>query len=484
VTVSTIRPISRSAARNHDVLWRSIVWAGTALYAAIHTGLIVSRYQRFGVYTFDFGIFDQGLWLLSRFEDPFVTLRGLNLFADHSSYIMVLLIPLYWVWADPRLLLSLTVIAISASAALLYGIARRIGVAPGLAGVVSLAFLVHPAVRWVTWDNFHPEVLALPLLLGATVCVLDQRLWWAVLLAGMALMTKEDAALLVVPFGLWVAFIHRERATGLTIAGLGVAVFTLNFQVLLPFFSPTDAVLYSGRYAEYGTGAFGVIVGALTSPAAVLDDLFRLDTVTYLRDMVLIAPTSLAAPFVLAMGVPITLTNLLSSHIYQSDIRYHYTVYLLTAVGLAAVFGARWLQARATPVAHRAIVALVVIAALAGLAPGPGKGAWGGREDATRLEAALELIGPDDVVSANSTVAVHLAHRRTIYRFPNPFQELDYGTQGIPYDPAADEVQWVVLDPARIDNFAYAAETLEALRRSGEWMAMADDDGVVLLRRR
>ena len=88
------------------------------------------------------------------------------------------------------------------------------------------------------------------------------------------------------------------------------------------------------------------------------------------------------------------------------------------------------------------------------------------------------------MVSANSTVAVHLAHRRAVYRFPNPFRRLDYGTPQIPYDPRAEEVQWVVLDPARIANFAFAAETLEALWQSGEWSVVIDGDSVVLLRRR
>ena len=32
------------------------------------------------------GIFDQGVWLLSRLKDPFVTIRGLPLFGDHASY--------------------------------------------------------------------------------------------------------------------------------------------------------------------------------------------------------------------------------------------------------------------------------------------------------------------------------------------------------------------------------------------------------------
>ncbi|MDH3540645.1 MAG: DUF2079 domain-containing protein, partial [Acidimicrobiia bacterium] len=163
-----------------DGLIRTVVWAGTGVFAAIHSALIIGRYHRFGIYTFDFGIFDQGLWLLSRFENPFVTLRGLNLFADHSSYVMVLLTPIYWVWADPRVLLVVTVVAIAASGPLLYAIGRRIGLRPSLAAAIALAFLVHPAVRWATWDNFHPEMLVLPLLLGAVVWVLDARPLWAV----------------------------------------------------------------------------------------------------------------------------------------------------------------------------------------------------------------------------------------------------------------------------------------------------------------
>ncbi|RZV46730.1 MAG: DUF2079 domain-containing protein, partial [Acidimicrobiia bacterium] len=168
------RPVAREDRRA-----LMVVWIGTAVFAAVHAALIVGRFHRFGVYTFDFGIFDQGLWLLSRFDDPFVTLRGLNLFADHSSYIMVLLTPLYWIWADPRVLLVVTVVALAASGPLLFAIGRRIGLRPTLAAAISVAFLVHPAMRWATWDNFHPELLVPPLMLGALLLILNERPWWA-----------------------------------------------------------------------------------------------------------------------------------------------------------------------------------------------------------------------------------------------------------------------------------------------------------------
>ncbi|NNC92922.1 MAG: DUF2079 domain-containing protein [Acidimicrobiia bacterium] len=488
MSAPTILHSERSAARTGtDGLFRAIVWAGTGVFAAIHAALIIGRYHQFGIYTFDFGIFDQGLWLLSRFEDPFITLRGLNLFADHSSYVMVLLTPIYWLWADPRVLLVLTVVAIAAAGPLLYTIGRHIGLRPGLAAAIALAFFLHPAVRWQTWDNFHPEALVLPLLLGALVWVLDGRPWWAVGLICLALLTKEDAALVVVPFGLWVAWQCRERTAGLTMAGLGVAAFTVNFLVLLPHLSPTGDVLYSGRYTEYGSTLLGIIGGVAANPGTVLGDITRPEALSYLRDMVLTAPTSLASPIVLALGAPITLANTLSTHIYQIDIRYHYTAYLLAATGIAALYGARWLQDRARGTGYAAIITVIAVAAVAGLGPGPGRGAWGGIDDATALEAALGRIGPDDVVSASSTLAVHLAHREKIYRFPNPFRELDYGTPGISYDAAAAEVEWIVLDPAQMASFAYATETLTELRAPPggvQWEAVISSDEVLLLHRR
>ncbi|NNF87551.1 MAG: DUF2079 domain-containing protein [Acidimicrobiia bacterium] len=474
------RPVAREDRRA-----LMVVWIGTAVFAAVHAALIVGRFHRFGVYTFDFGIFDQGLWLLSRFDDPFVTLRGLNLFADHSSYIMVLLTPLYWIWADPRVLLVVTVVALAASGPLLFAIGRRIGLRPTLAAAISLAFLVHPAMRWATWDNFHPELLVPPLMLGALLLILNERPWWAFGLVAIALTAKEDVALVAVPFGLWVAW-RYHRWAGLTMAAAATGAFALNFLVLLPAFSPTGEVLYTGRYTEYGTSALGIIGGVAANPVSVLGDITRADSLAYLRDMVLTAPTSLAAPVVLLLGLPITMANALSTHFYQIDIRYHYTIYLLTAVGIAALYGARWLQTRASRTAYGWIVAAVVLAAFLGLGPGPDGSAWDGLEDAAAVEAAIDLIGPDDVVSANSTLAVHLAHRTTVYRFPNPFRELDYGTPGIDYDPPAGDVEWIILDPNRLVNFAYANETLTELLadRTNPWEPVISTDGVLLLRRR
>ena len=135
-------------------------------------------HARFGTFGFDLGIFDQGVWLLSRFRDPFVTIRGLPLFGDHASYILVLVAPLYWIWADPRLLLLLQVVFLAIPAASVYLIGmRRLG--SRLAGLaVAAAYLAFPALQWASIWHFHPETLAAGFL-GLAALAADRQRWRA-----------------------------------------------------------------------------------------------------------------------------------------------------------------------------------------------------------------------------------------------------------------------------------------------------------------
>jgi uncharacterized membrane protein len=93
--------------------WAYAVAAATLLFVVVYGWLVLELHAGYSTQAFDFGIYDQGLWLLSRFEEPFITLRGLHLLGDHASLIMIPLAPLFWVWDDPRALLLITVAASS-----------------------------------------------------------------------------------------------------------------------------------------------------------------------------------------------------------------------------------------------------------------------------------------------------------------------------------------------------------------------------------
>src|ERR1017187_7291246 len=55
------------------------------LYVAWFIHLSLLQYYAYGDPPFDLAIFDQGMWLISPFHIPFVTVMGRNLFGDHTD---------------------------------------------------------------------------------------------------------------------------------------------------------------------------------------------------------------------------------------------------------------------------------------------------------------------------------------------------------------------------------------------------------------
>ena len=76
-------------------VWQTISGCLISLAFVYMAGLSVELHRGLNTSAYDFGLYDQGIWLLSRFKDPFVTLMGRNLFGDHTSFILILLVPLY-----------------------------------------------------------------------------------------------------------------------------------------------------------------------------------------------------------------------------------------------------------------------------------------------------------------------------------------------------------------------------------------------------
>jgi hypothetical protein len=97
------------------VLAAGYAWYFARLSVAVHDG--------YGTFGFDLGIFDQGVWLLSRFHAPFVTVMGRDLFGDHTSFILLLAVPLYWVHDAPQTLLVLQAILLGGAALPIYALA-------------------------------------------------------------------------------------------------------------------------------------------------------------------------------------------------------------------------------------------------------------------------------------------------------------------------------------------------------------------------
>jgi uncharacterized membrane protein len=459
-----------------------VLFVGTFVWLAWLT------HARFGTFGFDLGIFDQGVWLLSRFQDPFVTIRGLPLFGDHASYILLLVAPLYWIWADPRLLLLLQVVflAIPAISVYLIGTRRLSSTLAGLA--MAAAYLAFPALQWAAIWHFHPETLAAGFL-GLAALAADRQRWWQMAVwVALALLCKEDVGLVVAGFGalLWTTG-HATVGRRTLAAGLGW--FLLTALLLIPLTNGRPSPHLELNYGITGSGP-SVVVDAVPTLA---ENVWRNVTTgkgdTYL--LLIFAPflgLPLLAPRWLLPVAPPVLLNLAATHGYQQEIRYQYLATAAPFLALAAIAGLRAV-ARRRVVLVSLLVTLVAVAGYVDHRAGPAP--WSKEfprpaEDGPVSEArreALNLIDPAAPVSAQYNLVPHLAHRPHIYEFPNPFTPANWGFPGDQHQPGEIErLRYVVVERPLLGEADGAL--FDQLRAQPHWRTLLDRHGIVVLERR
>jgi len=428
-------------------------------YSVFFSRLTMDIHAGYGTSGYDFGLYDQGLWLLSHFKDPFVTIMGRNLFGDHTSFILIVLVPFYWVYPSANILLVGQTLLLSLAAVPVYLLARHRLASTPMATVAAAAFLLHPALGWSNLESFHPDAF-LPLLIGAAIYgAIRWRPWLLITATVLALLVKEDVALVVVPLGIYVA-LRRNRRIGLRIA-LGAAAYAVfaTEVVIRSFLSvPT---LNAWRIPFGGVG--GLLSTVMRQPGRVADYLTSAQRPFYVWQMLF--PTGflvLAAPDVALIGVLALGSNVISTFVYQHLIQYHYTLILLPVLAMATVMGVSALRSRRWQWAGLFVVAVSALWScyLWGAAPFSVNQVphWHANDpQVADIDAVRSHLPRDAVVSAFYSYVPHVDHRERVYMYPTPFRAALWSTykqEGQPLSFAGD-VQYLFI-PVNLDAGAQA----------------------------
>ncbi len=424
-----------------------------ALLAVVYTVWLAARTTRdhFGLGTsaYDFGLYDQGVWLLSQGKAPFVTLMGRNLFGDHTSFILLPLIPLYWFIHSTGLLFVVQAMALGIGALPIWKVARQLLQSPPMACVAVVAYLAHPALTYTGRENFHPDAALAPLIGWAIYGALSQRWMQYTAAVVLVLLVKEDTALFVMALGLWVA-LRRDRRIGL-ITLLG----SLWFAIIMLFAMMRGivGVPYRNEWRLPFGGFGGLVRTTFTRPDKLIRHLITGDRPLYVLQ--LLAPVAFIAllrPEIALLGTLPLLSNLVSTFWYQHQIEYHYAVQFVPII----VIGAMYAISRVAEHARVWLVSIVLVGSL-GCAwvwsPLP----FMRTQMATRSPShpsvaaaheAMNEIPNDAVVAAFHTLTAHMARREQVYVFPTPFRRVLYGPNVFAKGDRlafADTVQYVIL---------------------------------------
>jgi uncharacterized membrane protein len=452
------------------------------LYILRFSLLSVQVHDGYGTPGYDMGIFDQGIWLLSRFHAPFVTVMGRNLFGDHTSFILLLAVPLYWVWPHAQALLVLQTCLLAAAAVPIYLLARRRTGSALIATALAAAYLLNPALQNGNLEQFHPEAfLVLSVSLAIYAAVESKPVLLGVAVAA-SLLVKEDTALLMIPLAIWVYF-RRDKVWGLKIGIAAVAWTVVAYEVVIASLLGTTS-FYADRIP------FGGFGGLVTTPVAhpvrfwryfrSQGRLFYLWQMTAAFGFGYVVAPEVAAIALLAIG-----ENVLSLFPYMHQILYHYSMPIVPVLALGTVFAVASLRAglRRYLAATVVVVAAFVSCTLWGLAPFSRNTYphWGPNSpQVLAINSVLRQVPPDAVVSAYYPYVAHLDHRTRIYQWPTPFAAQYWGLyrqegQRLSF---ADQIQYVVL-PVGLSPADLAVWS----SISKQYVTVAQQGGVVVYRR-
>ncbi len=290
----------------------SLLFLMISIYAIVLSIISINNYNRFWYSAFDLGIFDQGIWLLSKGYNAFVTVRGFHIFGDHIQFIITFLAPLYWVWDDTRVLLIVQSIALALGSIPLYLIAKdklKNKITPL---VIVFAYLLYPALQYLNLENFHPDSFAVPILLFCFYFLTMRNYSLYAFFVFLALITKEDIAITIFALGIYATIFH-SRKIGIATILVSILSLFLTFQLLYYF----NGIGYF--HTKYG--AFEDIEAIAKNPKIFIDVLITPVNEKYLYEILSpLAFLSILGPTTLAIGIPAILMNMLTGWPYAHSI--------------------------------------------------------------------------------------------------------------------------------------------------------------------
>jgi uncharacterized membrane protein len=400
------------AVRRQPAVWGWCVLAVLVLlFLAYYGSLTLVKYDAL-VTGVDLADVDQTLWqTLSGHPLRMTTLPHIsNRLGIHVEPILLVLLPLYAILPSAKTLLLVQAVALALVAVPLYALATEELGDWVLALAFPLLYLLSPAIHNAVLSDFYPATLGV---LPATAALLTLRrgqVRATLLLAGIALLARED-------YGLWLAALAvigwwttRQRiwiAAGL----VGVAWFLLSTLAIIPAFIEGERSMFWSRYGFW-----------LDGPEAWRAQGFLPEKGRYLIALLFMGGAGVfLAPLWALPALPVLGLNLLSNFSLPVSLDNHYSTLIVPTFLAALAIGLhgrrrRWQLLAVTFV----LVASLWIHVSQGRSPlAPGFDPPQPTTHTRALAVVAEKLPDDASVSVSQALASHFSGRQQLDVFPN-----------------------------------------------------------------
>jgi uncharacterized membrane protein len=255
------------------------------------------------------------------------------LFYDHLQPGFLPFVPLWFLWPGIQITILLQILAVMACTLPIYWIGQKLLQDKISALLLVATWLAFPSLSQLIYSGsygFHCGNLCLPMYFMALAFWLKERPGLALLFAAWAILLKEEAAVPIGTFGLYLALFGHRRKLGVTIAVLAFAYFLIVTSVVLPAMNH-GAYMAQSHFAPIGESKTDILLSPWKNPREFWGNLFSSSTFYFaalLLGPLLFVP--LKKPSVLFVGSLVFLFDCLNPTL--KSIRYWYQLALLPVV--------------------------------------------------------------------------------------------------------------------------------------------------------
>lgn len=398
--------------------------------------IVTTRHLALRTHALDLGQYVQTVWAIGHgfgatftLIPEYVTTVRMHAWGDHFSPILYTLVPFVWLVPDAivPLLFQTVVLALGAAALFRYAVMRAIAAgelaAKGSAAAMAIIYLLNPSMHGINLRDIHPAAFAIPLVVAAAAAHDARRYVWCALALIATAMCREDAAVAVVGFGIWLALARGRWAVGAGVAVAAVVLLLLDLQVIMPYFREGAGYHHLYRYTHLGGSLGEILISIAVRPWRWLGALLTIPKLIYLLAM--LAPLAflpLLGPRALAAALPGLAMNLLSLDPILINHRSQYQSFVLPFLMLAMVDGylvlrRRTAGSRIPGIALGTAVCFSLILTSRTFNDFSVRN-WRWGPDQVAGHQLMARIPKDTAVSANERLVPHLVMRESIFVYP------------------------------------------------------------------
>ena len=278
----------------------------------------------------EIGHHEHALWQTMNGKFFYRSFDNHNLFGLHAQPIMLILLPIYFLFPHTLIIIFVQNLGIAISALFIYRYCKE-KMSKKESILLLLTYLLLPVFYYSNIRSFSPIGLVFPFIAG-TIFFMKKENWnLFYVFFILTLMCKENTPLLLIPLGIYVFFRYDKRV-GLKSILLSLAWMVISFKILIPLFQinpSTDYSFISSLYGHLGGSIPEILKTIISNPALPLTYGDITLKMSYFK--VLFGSTlylSLLNIEFLIITLPVLLQNLLSSSPYKYEYVSHYNFIL------------------------------------------------------------------------------------------------------------------------------------------------------------